>query len=103
MYRNVRINSRAGSGFACACKSLRSVEFDRDHFFDPLWSTGGPRGGSAGGSHEGAGNALYMVVAIMAIMACGTLRHPGGNDVREIVPPRQPRAILRIRYSAYVN
>ena len=31
-----------------------------------------------------------------------TLVHPGENDVRKIVP-RQPRAILQIRNSSYVN
>ena len=35
-----------------------------------------------------------------AVTKWGTLGHPGENDVRKIVP-RQPRAILRIRYSSY--
>ena len=59
------------------------------------FSSGGDRGdGGAEGGESGSGSHKPH--------KWGTLGHPGENDVRKIVP-RQPRAILRIRYSSYVK
>ena len=70
------------------------------------------RSGRRPGAAGGTGPALTEVIdqgreskaggGLEAVSRCGTLGHPGGNDVRKIVP-RQPRAILRIRYSSCVK